>query len=455
MAALTEKTARFIFETTLAQMPPECLAKAKYHLIDYMAVTLAGSAEEPSRIIRDYTQAAGTQGHSLILGTAVRVRAEEAALVNGVQAHVLDYDDVNQSMCGHPSAAVLPAALAVAEEAGCSGRQLLEAYILGVEIAGKLGRVMNPRHYELGWHATCTLGSLGAAAAAAKILGLEPAKIRMALGLAASLAGGLKVNFGTMTKSYHAGRAAENGLRAVRLVQRGWDACDYILDDPAWFARPFLGDSACDLASIGDMLGRPYDILSPGIIVKKYPSCAFTHPAIDALQQLMAEQAVAVEAVEEIVVTLHQMADQVLIHRRAATGLEGKFCIEYCLASTLALGGCGLKNFTEASVARPEVQALSARVQRKVARLPSQAGNVFGPSQVEIRLQDGGSRQATVEVAKGDPGNPLPDAEMRQKYLECAAVVYSQERAERIFQALQKIDEVQDLRQLMDGLLPG
>lgn len=453
MHSPTDDVARFALATKLEKIPGKCIEKSKYHLVDYIAVVLAGSKEEPSKIIRQYVLEQGGKGKSLIFGGSSRVRIDEAALVNGIQAHVLDYDDVNQSMYGHPSCAILPAAFAIGETTRCSGSQLLEAYILGVEIAGKIGSKLNPSHYKLGWHSTCTLGTIGAAVASAKIIGMEIDKFKMVMGMAASLAGGLKANFGTMTKSYHAGRAAENGVRAALMVQHGWDACDHILDDHAWFTRPFMGDCECNLEEIVDYLGGPYEIISPGIIVKKYPSCAFTHPAIDAIQEIMANNLLKVSEVKKIVVTLHKMANQVLIHRKASNGLEGKFCIEYCLASTIVLGRCGLANFSMGNVSRRKVQYLSQLVERKIDQLPSETDNIFGPSEVAVHLKTGGLFKTKIDVAKGDPSRPLSHDEMHKKYMECATVLYDKERAEDILEHLKIFDEIEDIKQFTDSLL--
>ena len=252
-------------------------------VLDTIGVVLAGASEPAARAVQRVVM--DSQGPCTILGLAASAGAGDAALANGTAAHALDYDDMCFVSLAHPSAPLVAAALAAAETAGASGRSLLDAYVVGFEIEARLGRAMNPRHYQRGWHCTSTIGTIGAAAAAARLLGLDAKAAGHALAIAASEASGLKENFGTMVKPLHAGLAARNGVLAAQLAAAGMTASAAAIDGPQGFlaamdsAQPALDEIAADL-------GSRWEILDTGITVKLYPSCAGTHPALDALLDL-------------------------------------------------------------------------------------------------------------------------------------------------------------------------
>ncbi|MFQ5933470.1 MAG: MmgE/PrpD family protein, partial [Dehalococcoidia bacterium] len=221
---ITESVADFILETRLDDVPGEAIIQAKRAILDTLGVALAGSREEPSRIVLEFVQERGGRATASIVGAGLRTDCLSAALVNGTMAHALDYDDVNDAMMGHPSAPLVPAVMALAQEVGASGERALEAFLVGFEVECKLGLAVGHSHYVKGWHATSTLGTMGAAASAAKLLGLDKRCTQMALGIAASMAGGMRQNFGTMTKPLHVGHAARSGLLAALLAQKGFTA---------------------------------------------------------------------------------------------------------------------------------------------------------------------------------------------------------------------------------------
>ena len=229
----------------------------------------------------------GGSTEASVFGHGFGAPAGEAALVNGTSAHALDFDDVNMSMRGHPSVPLLPAVLALGEKIGSSGRELIDAFVLGFEVECKLGRVIGAAHYALGWHATSTLGTLGAAAACARLLRLDMERTQIALGIAASLASGVRQNFGTMTKPLHAGWAARNGVIAATLADRGFTADSAAIEGESGLLHAASGGARLNsraLASLGD----PWEIVSPGIGVKLYPCCYATHRAIDAALEIVA-----------------------------------------------------------------------------------------------------------------------------------------------------------------------
>jgi 2-methylcitrate dehydratase PrpD len=447
---LTEKIAGFVADTRFEDIPERCIEIAERQIIDYVGVNIAGSVDRSSEILREFVLENGTRGECTILGTSTKVSAGCAALVNGMQSHCLDYDDVNQSMYGHPTTAILPALFAVAERNNYGGKELLEAYILGVEVAAKIGTIINPMHYELGWHATSTLGSIGAAVGVAKILDFKKGEIQKTLGLAASLAGGLSKNFGTMTKPLHAGTAAENGVKTALLVKKGWTADPYILDSASGFYRAFSGGFECFPEKIEPLLGNPFDMVSPGIIVKKYPSCAFTHPAIDAVLELTTDISVSADDIEQIIVGINKTASKILAYRSATTDLEAKFSIEYCVASALLRRSCALAHFTVENVLKDDVQRTIQKVSRVLIPTVPGIENIFGPSDVLITCKNGKQYRKRVEIAKGDPRKPLSDEEVFDKYKDCLSCLYDDkiiEKSYRIIRGMRSLAHIGDLLQ--------
>src|SRR5438034_9877544 len=285
MAMSTGSPTPSMAEFVIAGKPPvEARQRAAIAVCDTVGVILAGAPEAAADIIRR-TIVAESRGHCRVLGTGVCASPSDAAFANGVAAHAHDYDDMCFVSMAHPSCALVPAALAAAELAGGSGREVLDAYVAGFELECRLGLVMNPRHYhERGWHCTSSIGTLGAAAAASRLLGLDAPSTVHALGIAASLACGLKENIGSMVKPLHAGMAARNGVMAARLAKAGFTASEQSLDGPqGYLAAMDSQKPPSALAEATGDLGSRWEIVDTGVTVKLYPSCAATHPPLDAL----------------------------------------------------------------------------------------------------------------------------------------------------------------------------
>ncbi|MCF8110043.1 MAG: MmgE/PrpD family protein [Desulfobacteraceae bacterium] len=449
---ITAGLADFIERQEISGIPADVLQKANLLITDFLGVTVGGSKEESARIAQDMIRQQSVGGGATIIGTDMESHPAWSALANGISGHVLDFDDVSQPMYGHPTVAVLPACLAVSEWLGASGKAALEAYIIGLEVAVKLGYVLNPVHYEKGWHATCTLGTMGATVAAAKLLGLSAEKLRSALALAASQACGLQRNFGTMTKSFHAGRASENGVIAALLASKGWTGDQAIMDGP----RGFLGIfGACSVegeetAMFSGKLGNPFDIEDPGIILKKYPSCAFTHPGIDAALEITQRPQYDARKIERVEAYLHDLADQILNHREPVTGLEAKFSIEGCLALALLDGHVSGKSFHDKKVKTDSIQSMIARVERKVDNCgDSTEPKGFGPTTVKVYLGGGSVLEARVEKARGSPENPLTPTEVREKYIDCCTGILPEKAIEASLSLLNNMEDLDDIRKLM------
>jgi 2-methylcitrate dehydratase PrpD len=353
------------------------------------------------------------------------------------------------------------------------GRALTLAYLVGFEVSASLGAALNPEHYARGWHATATLGTLGATAAAARLLGLEAEETRHALGIAASLASGLKENFGSMTKPYHAGHAARNGVLAATLAREGFSASPVALEGPQGFAQ-VLGGSA-PIASAVAGLGERWHLLATGIAVKPYPSCALTHATIDALLELRARHGIGPESVAGVEVGVHPTVPGVLIHPDPATPLERKFSMQYCAAAALADGRVDLRSFEDGEIP-PAIRRLMPRVTMVVEpELPARPGSGRDApekvrpapeqvrpapeqaawSRVTLRLEDGSILTSPARGARGHPDQPLTGDELLAKFLACASRALPLEEAGAVAAQIGHLDEIPDIRALTSRLAAG
>jgi 2-methylcitrate dehydratase PrpD len=430
---LTGVLARFATE---AEVPEEAAAASRPAVIDCLGCILAGAAEESGRIMGAALAAEGAGGQATLLGTAQRAGPRDAALANGLAAHALDYDDISWPLYGHPSVAILPAAFALAEETGADLGALLEAYAVGVEVAAKIGRWANPDLYLHGWHATGVIGALGAAAAAARMLGLDDRAAAHALGIAASGSAGLRRNFGSMTKPLHAGRAAETGVLAARLAAGGYTANDEALEGRFGFFETFGGRALPRPDALAESLGAPWEAVDPGIVLKRYPSCGATHCALDALLALRARHGFGHDAIAEIVCGAERLATRVLQFPRPGTGLEGKFSMHFCLAVAAVDGPPGLRHFTPAWVSDARVRALLPSITLSDREDLGSGVNDAVPACVEVVLRDGTRLCETVTVPAGDPRKPMSDDDRRRKFLECAAAALDPAAADAAWEAL-------------------
>lgn len=448
----TEALSNFIVDATLSGMPDEALNQGKRAVLDTLGVSVAGSTEEGPRILLEFARDRGGTPTAGVLGTTLSTDCLTAALINGTMAHALDYDDVNDAMMGHPSAPLVPAVMALGEELGASGAAVLEAFLIGFEVECKLGLAVGRSHYVKGWHATCTLGTMGVAAAASKLLQLDEYRTRMALGIAASSAGGLRRNFGTMTKPLHVGQAARNGIQAALLAEKGFTASQSVLDEPLDFSQVFSIDD-WDVSRIDGTLGSPWEILDSGITVKKYPCCNNTHRTLDATLDLVAKNQPDPAKIAGVSVILPRGEDMALIYSRATTGLEGKFCMEYCVASALLDGKIGPSTFENEQVARPLVQSLSEKV--KLVEDPSQEPVVvesLGHVQLKVTMRSGEEYTHTTSLARGTPQSPLSWEELETKYKSCCKGILEEEQVQNSVDQIKRLEELSNVRELMGTL---
>jgi 2-methylcitrate dehydratase PrpD len=440
----TERIAQFVVETTYESLPEEAKQSAKRAIVDCLGCAVSGSEEEGGKLLTQYVRDNACKPEAGVIGGGFKSSAAEAALVNGMLAHVLDYDDVALPTGGHPTVALLPTALALGEKLHASGRDVLLAYIVGFEVMCTIGRGVTGRHYGLGWHCTSTNGAPAAAALGAKLLGLDLPKTRMAIGIACSLTGGLKQNFGTMTKSLHAGNAARVGVVASTLAQRGFTAVENILEAPQGFAKVLGGGEECDIPGAAQDIGKSFMIAST-LEIKPYPSCRGTHPGIDAALGLAKANKFNVDDVAEVEVRGSAWIPSAAQYPRPKSGLEGKFSVEYCVARVFLDNDVGMKHFTDERVMEPKVQELVNKTNYVVN--PDAAG--FVPFEVVVKLKDGTVLSHTVDSILGDPTHPVSEETLFSKYRDCAAAALPSQEVEKSLDMAANLEKLDDIAALM------
>jgi 2-methylcitrate dehydratase PrpD len=391
---------------------------AQHAFIDTLGVALRGADEPVVARVLDSVKSWG-KGPSRIIGRSLTLPAPFAALVNGTAAHALDFDDNFDPAKAHASAVLVPTILALADQLDASGADCIDAYITGLQIMGRIGDGVNPAHRRRGWHGTATIGTFGAAAAAARMLKLDAAECAHALSLASSRAGGFISQFGTMAKPLHAGLAAQSGIIAATLAHGGVEAGLGVLEGPTGLTGLMVSaefDATRENAKgfVTENVGEPLMVLEPGVRAKRFPNCGSAHRAMDALLKLGERH--KLRDVSKIIVHAPQTHLRNLMFERPTTSDEAKFSLEYALAVLLADGGCGLSHFDAASVARPELAALGQRVER--CPFPDDDSR---PTRVEIILADGSSDCEEVLWAVGSKAKPFSTAQYWEKFDLCTA----------------------------------
>ncbi len=451
---VTQRIAQYVSMACLEDFPPEAVHAAKGAIMDCLGCAVAGSREPLADILCRFVRANGGSPVASVVARGFKTSTPDAALINGAMAHALDYDDITQVTKTHPSATLLPAALALAEETGATGQDMLLAYMLGFEVACSVGETLSPAYYDdLGWHPTGPLGALGAAVAASRILKLDQAQTAMAVSLAASQAAGLRQNFGTMTKPFHAGAAARAGVVAAKLAQGGFTAGADAVEGRFGFIRAFSGGAGFDPEQVLHTLGKKCYLVESGIEVKKYPCCGSAHLALDAAFRLLNRQRIDPAQVERIEVKVDFDPPRSLIHSRPKAALEGKFSMEYCLAAALLDRQVGLGTFTDQQVLRPEAQDLIGKVH--MHRIPGHEGQPSwseGYHEVEVKFQDGQVLKERAARANTGALRGVTLQDIQAKFRDCAAGVLTPSAIEELLGLLDRLEEVPNAGRLGDLL---
>ena len=414
--------------------------RARDAIADCVGCMLAGSREALAAplaaTLPSFAQASGAFP-ALLIGTGRYASPADAALNNGTLAHALDFDDTNHPAYAHPSAVLASALFAVAPLSQASGRELIDAYIVGFEFMGKLGRALNTQHYKRGWHTTGTFGALSAAAAAGRLLGLDEAQMTMALGIAASSASGLRASFGSMTKPLHAGQAARNGVLAALLARQGFSASAEAIEHRYGYLNVFNADIALDPAPLAG-LGKDLEILTEhGLALKPYAACGATHPGIEAAEALHVE--LAGRKVQDVRAGVCEMAFAPLIHVMPATPLEGKFSLHFCVAAALLYGPVTLATFSAEMVQDLRVRALIPRIRMELEARWKDDGEFA--TEIALVTEDGARLKRFVPLAKGKPARWFSPTELQAKFSDCASVVMAAPQRDAAWAALSRLGE--------------
>lgn len=436
----------------LDQVSPEGLSTAQMAILDTIGVTLAGSLEACVDIARRASSIAKT-GPATLFGSAATTSVLDAALINGTAAHALDFDDCSNTLGGHPSAPILPALWALGERDSLTGSDVLTAYVTGFEVETRIGRAVNFHHYEKGWHPTATLGTFGAAAASARLLRLDAPTFATALAIAASMAAGLKANFGTMTKPLHVGLCARNGLHAALLASAGITANLAAFEDAQGFFNVYNGAGTYHAGRLLDGFADPFEVEEPGVAFKRHPCCASTHPALDALLQIRDAHGVAASDIAHIRSWTHPRRLRHTNRPDPQSGLDGKFSVQYCLARAALEGVVRTSHFTDAAVNDPTTRAFMARITAAPHPDAVMETTEHFYADVRVTLNDGKVLDAHVDRPLGrDRDHPLPPGALEAKFMGCATQVVDDDSAREMASAildLRALDDVRTIGRLM------
>jgi len=446
---VTAKIAQFTTGLRYEDIPPQAIATAKVAMLDCLGVALAGSQDEAAAICGQIARQEEAKAEASVIGQGFKTSALHAALVNGTAAHALDYDH-SFTLMGQPTSPIIPAIVSLGEALGMSGRRLLEAYVVGFEVTGKLALSLKGAS-EDGWHGPTIVGVFGATAACAKLLQLNAAQVEMAMGIASSMAGGVVANFGTMTKPLHSGLAARNGVLAAKLAQGGFTANAKALESDGGFLGMFYARSKADPKVLEDF-GKNLALVTDGIKIKPYACGGLTHVAIDGVLELRAKHGLTADMIETIEADVLKHVAERIVFKVPQTGVQGKFCMNYLLARAIIDGRIGVEVFSEEAVRDANILKLAERVVMRAD--PSLKTDDPGgrPCRVTIRLKNGQSYTRYAEHAKGSAALPLSDAELKAKFTECARIALSNEAGERAWALIETMEQLEDVRSLAEVL---
>ena len=447
---VTDTLARFVAEADFANISEKVLTNAKMHILDTLGAALVGVTTDTAAIAFDYCKRMGHSDESTIWGTNQKSSAPMAAFVNGLLGHAIDFDDWDAFIhAGHPTCMVAAAALSLGEVIGSSGKDLLKAYALGIEILTKIA-ANAPNVQDRGFHSTPVLGSIGAAIACASLMRFDPEKIKATLGIAASGAGGIHRQQGSMVKPFHAANAARNGVEAALLAEKGFTADAAIIEAPRGFCDTFFGPGTCNYEKMIADLGQPYFLESPGLGLKLHPCSAPQFLAADAALHLKREHNIRFADVAKIAVSIPPMRYQRHYHPEVKTGLRGKFAINYVVALAFLDGKLEIDTFTDAKANEPEVQDALSKVRVIVDETIPEPGP-YCP--VSVELKDGRRFNYTARIAKGHPQNPMTEEDVLNKFRSNAKSVISEAQSAELVRDVQHLETIGSVRKLIELLV--
>jgi len=417
-SGLTDYVAGFVCNTTLKELPNDVIELGKKSMLDGIGLAISGSVAKSGELVRQHLKSLGlSQGPATVFGSNIKTAARFAAFANGVGIHADDYDDTQLAVAKdrvyglltHPTAPALPSAIAKGEALNASGADVFLAYQLGVEVECKISEAINPRHYQTGFHSTATCGTFASASAAGKLMGLNRETMRRALSIAGSQSAGLRENFGTMTKPFHAGRSSESGVVAAEF----------------------------------------WTFSSPGVSIKPHPSGSLTHPGMTEMIRLIKAHDIKPEQVVSVKVGTNHNMPNALIHHRPTNELQAKFSMEFCMAILLLDRRAGLSEFTDEVVMRPDVQAMIQKVDFGVDPEAEAAGFHKMTTLITITLTDGRVIRGSADFGRGSPAMPMSYEEVAEKFREnCEFSKFDSKKAGQVIDMIRRIESVGSIREL-------
>ena len=438
---VTRPLAAFASSLTFEQIPDPVALVAKQCILDWIGVTLAGAQDELTQILLDYARSEGCGDHATLIGLGTRGSVSQAALINGSAGHALDYDDVLRIMRGHPTAPVAPPVLALAERDLKSGADVITAFVAGVETEARVGAFMGESHYLMGWHQTATGGSFGAAAASARMMGLDPDTTATALGIAGTQAAGLKAMFGTMCKPLHAGKAAANGVLAAELAKRGFTGRADILECPQGFGatQSTTTDPAAAVSDLGE------EFWMPNLLFKYHAACYGTHAGIECARGIRAHPAFDVDKIEKVAINTAERTMGMCNILEPTTGLEVKFSHRFTAALALAGEETGsLDVYSEEMAARPDLVALRDKI------------SVLGHDDFGANCTDITVHQSDGTVIRESRDMAIPNSDIaaqwdkvETKFRALAKPLVGAEKTDRIVESMRNLENLDDVATLM------
>jgi 2-methylcitrate dehydratase PrpD len=432
---VTQRLTQYAASINLADLPPAVRHQGARTLLNWMGCAVGGSRQDAVTHALAAVKPFAGPPQAQLLGRRERLDALHAALINGISAHVLDYDDTHLKTVIHPAASVMPALLALSEHRHIAGPDFLNALILGVEAECRIGNAVYPSHYDLGWHITGTCGVFGAALACGRCLGLSTEQLTWAVGLAASQPVGLKIQFGTMTKSFHPGRAAQNGLLAALLAQQGFTTAQASLEGMDGWAQAASREH--HWAEVTDALGSRFE--SALNTYKPFACGIVTHPAIDAAIQLRNEFKLQPEGIAHVTLRANPLVLSLTGKRSPQSGLDGKFSIYHCIAAAIVFGAARERQFTDAAVRDPRVTALRSRVE-----VQTDAHVAAEQCDLDVELTDGRRLTRHIEHAVGSVQNPMSDADLEAKLRDLASDALPVARVSTLIDTCWRIESLND-----------
>lgn len=448
----------FTQTASFADVPGAVVDRAKIHVLDTLGLALAGSVSNAAAIIRDYQVGQGFTGSgAAVFGTDISSPPRFAAFANATAIHADNFDDTTPQVRAdrtggiHASGAILPAVLAVGQVSGASSRQILEAYLIGVEVSSRLNHVIAARHYGDGFHTTGTMNVFGVACAIARLQGLTGAQTTNAIGIAASQANGIRRNFGSMTEILHPAHAAENGIVAADLAARGLTAASDALDGPVGYFAAAAG--GFDPAEIVGRLGAPWVFEDPGVWIKPHPNGALTHPGAGCLLELLSGQGVSSGRISRISVRTNERVLKTLIHHDPADGMQAKFSMEFTLSIIALDGQAGLSEFTTENLNRPDIRDMMRKVEY-TAYDTAGDGYTNVTTLIDVTLDDGGVLSGRADHARGSTRSPMSFEDVAAKFRQCATYCrHPQDKISAIENAVAQFDQLEDMKSIFNALI--